>query len=311
MKLLRPELCEDEDVRARFLDEARALIRFSHPNVVQVRQRRRVRRPPLPRDGLSSGATELHRGHAQGGAAGRGTEGAGDLIKQILAGLEAAHAAGIVHRDLKPSNILVEKNARRPREGQASSTSDLSKFSAIDGVEGGPPLDHGHDRRHACLHVARADQGREGHRRPQRPLRRRHHLHGDAAGSSPLSRRERHRRGRQAAARPHSADRRETRQRDQHRDARRSRARAGARPRRTLRLRRRVLPGARGARPAVGHFARHHGIGGPGGVGPARGRQGRRGLLAEGPLEGVRRDPGPARPRRRSAAPSRSWPPSC
>ena len=37
VKVLRPELCEDQDVRDRFLDEARALIRFSHPNVVQMR----------------------------------------------------------------------------------------------------------------------------------------------------------------------------------------------------------------------------------------------------------------------------------
>ena len=37
VKILKPELCEDENLRERFLDEARALIRFSHTNVVQLR----------------------------------------------------------------------------------------------------------------------------------------------------------------------------------------------------------------------------------------------------------------------------------
>jgi hypothetical protein len=50
---------------------------------------------------------------------------------QILAGLEAAHAAGIIHRDLKPTNILVEKRA----DGQEKLRIldfGLSKLSGVD-----------------------------------------------------------------------------------------------------------------------------------------------------------------------------------
>ncbi len=132
VKVLRPELSEDQDVRDRFLDEARALIRFSHPNVVQVRH--------VGEDGgrLYLVMDLLHGrelGDIMKEEGALDEKRAVDLCKQMLAGLEAAHAAGIVHRDLKPSNMIVEK---KPDGSEHIKILDfgLSKFSAIDGEQG-------------------------------------------------------------------------------------------------------------------------------------------------------------------------------
>ncbi|MDF1701451.1 MAG: protein kinase, partial [Planctomycetota bacterium] len=132
VKLLKPELSADQDVQDRFLDEARALIRFSHPNVVQMRH-----------VGRHQGRLFLVMDYAHGVELAElmQKDGAFDekralsLTTQILAGLEAAHAAGIVHRDLKPSNILVET---LPDGSEKPMILDfgLSKFSAIDGPGG-------------------------------------------------------------------------------------------------------------------------------------------------------------------------------
>ncbi len=132
VKLLKPELCENQDVRDRFLDEARALIRFSHPNVVQMRHVGEYNgRLFLVMDFVEG--VELTELMKKTGPIGE--KRALNIIKQILSGLEAAHAAGIVHRDLKPSNILVESRADGTEHTKILDFG-LSKFSAIDGPGG-------------------------------------------------------------------------------------------------------------------------------------------------------------------------------
>lgn len=108
LKLLHVERGGDAKARARFLREARALGRVSHPNVVEVFE-----------VGVHGGdvfiAMELLRGqtlrawmHAEPRTWGQTLE----VLLQLGAGLAAAHAAELVHRDVKPANAWVGEDGR-------------------------------------------------------------------------------------------------------------------------------------------------------------------------------------------------------
>ncbi len=104
VKVLRPELCANPRARDRFLDEARALIRFSHRNVVELRHVGEVDdRLYIVMDfvpGISiKQYVATHGPFSEPVAL--------NIMEQVLAGLEAAHRAGIIHRDLKPSNLYL------------------------------------------------------------------------------------------------------------------------------------------------------------------------------------------------------------
>src|SRR5262245_37627962 len=109
VKVLHPDLAEEEDLRRRFLQEARALARFSHKNAVAVRH-------CAEEDGLVFLAMDLCRGETLEALLEREgaltEERAVALTLQVLAALEEAHGVGIVHRDLKPANVMVEPGAR-------------------------------------------------------------------------------------------------------------------------------------------------------------------------------------------------------
>ncbi|RYG66178.1 serine/threonine protein kinase, partial [bacterium] len=125
MKLIRPELASSS-LRDRFLQEARAMARVSHPNVVQIYAFGDHEGAPYIAMELIPGSTleDLRLSAPAGGVPDR------DLVLRILDetchGVSAIHAANTVHRDLKPTNILLDAEMR-------ARVADFGVASATDG----------------------------------------------------------------------------------------------------------------------------------------------------------------------------------
>jgi serine/threonine protein kinase len=103
LKLLPPGDA-DEEARARFLREARALARVEHPNVVAVHA------SGVDRD-VAWMALEYIEGDPLDEILAGGPldeETALLLAAQAARGLAAVHGVGVVHRDVKPGNLLLE-----------------------------------------------------------------------------------------------------------------------------------------------------------------------------------------------------------
>lgn len=110
VKILRPELVRDETTRRRFLREARASARISHPNVVSVF------RVGAFDDETPYIVMEYVEGRTLDAvlkAEGRmSPDRARTVLRELARALDAAHSHGIVHRDLRPGNVLIENSGR-------------------------------------------------------------------------------------------------------------------------------------------------------------------------------------------------------
>lgn len=103
LKVLPPEEADDEG-RARFLREARALARVDHPHVVHVFA------SGIDKE-LAWMALEYIEGDPLCDALAAGPfdeETALSLAAQTARGLAAVHEVGVVHRDVKPDNLLLD-----------------------------------------------------------------------------------------------------------------------------------------------------------------------------------------------------------
>jgi serine/threonine protein kinase len=122
VKTVRPDILSDEDMQegeaiARFEREARTAASIRHPNVVDVTDFGKTN------EGVFYLVMEYVQGETmhqllrrEGTLSVQRTLG---LLKQIAAGVEAAHDEGILHRDLKPANIFIMQ--KRKKSGSAAS----------------------------------------------------------------------------------------------------------------------------------------------------------------------------------------------
>src|SRR3990170_1771619 len=107
LKLITPELAEDERFRERFLAESELAASLDHPNVVPIYE-------ACEAEGVLFIALRYVEGEDLKELLGGGAllpERAIALCAQIASALDAAHARGLVHRDVKPSNVLIDPTA--------------------------------------------------------------------------------------------------------------------------------------------------------------------------------------------------------
>ena len=104
IKLLAPELTRDVPARTRFLQEARTVSSFEHPNICVVHE------VDETADGRMFMAMTYYPGETLREKIARGPLPpleAADIAEQVARGLARAHEKHIVHRDIKPANLLV------------------------------------------------------------------------------------------------------------------------------------------------------------------------------------------------------------
>jgi len=103
LKVLLPEVADNEDRVRRFTQEAKAASALNHPNILTVYEIGNFENSRFIATELVKGHT-LHERLRGGPLTLRETL---DVSMQVAAALSAAHGAGIVHRDIKPDNIML------------------------------------------------------------------------------------------------------------------------------------------------------------------------------------------------------------
>src|SRR5262245_60237303 len=110
LKLLAPQLAEDERFRERFLRESELAASSDHPHVI-----------PIYEAGEADGQLYIAMRYVEGTDLRALLKGEGALeprralalLEQVADALDAAHERGLVHRDVKPGNVLIAARERR------------------------------------------------------------------------------------------------------------------------------------------------------------------------------------------------------
>ncbi len=133
VKVMHAGLGDDHDFAARFVREAHAAARLSHPNVVAVYDQG-------DDDGTVFLVMELIEGHTLRDTIAKESpmspSRALALVEPVLSALASAHRAGLIHRDVKPENVLIADDGRIKVAdfGLAKAVSADTQHTATQGV---------------------------------------------------------------------------------------------------------------------------------------------------------------------------------
>jgi eukaryotic-like serine/threonine-protein kinase len=109
VKVMHREMSEQEDQLQRFRQEARAVAKLSHPNVVSVIDAGEDGGYPYIVFEYVKGETLKQR---IGRVGALDTQDAIAYAIEVARGLSVAHSRNMVHRDIKPQNVLIDEEGR-------------------------------------------------------------------------------------------------------------------------------------------------------------------------------------------------------
>ncbi|MEC7502420.1 MAG: transporter substrate-binding protein [Planctomycetota bacterium] len=138
LKILPAEMVQEQIARQRFLEEARAVGKLSHPHVVVLHEIGSDAEAHFIVMELVRGGTSEQYCHADAMIS---IAEATKMARQAATGLAAAHDAGIVHRDIKPANLLLDsqRNVKVTDFGLAKQVTDEDLGMTRDGQIIGTP----------------------------------------------------------------------------------------------------------------------------------------------------------------------------
>ncbi len=126
LKILAPQLAEDESFRRRFIHESRAAAAVDHPNIV-----------PVFEAGEAAGCLFIAMRYVGTGDVRTLLQRQGRLplprvvaiVSQVASALDVAHSRGLVHRDIKPANMLLAESSDGQSDHVYLSDFGLSKLT--------------------------------------------------------------------------------------------------------------------------------------------------------------------------------------
>jgi serine/threonine-protein kinase len=110
IKMMLPEVMEEEDSLQRFLREMKAASSLRHPNIVTIYDFDQTPVPYIVMDLLHGRSLDLILEEEERLQPARIVH----ILSQMCDALAVAHHANMIHRDIKPSNVVIENRVMQP-----------------------------------------------------------------------------------------------------------------------------------------------------------------------------------------------------